>query len=103
MILHCAMCGRLEDDIAKMMQTVGRKRALINVSCYAKSYQIQVSGVKQDMKDQQDKEMEQVLVDLTAALSRNSANMRIIAILTAFFLPFTFMAVCSKPHSLNVW
>jgi hypothetical protein len=94
---------RLEDDIREMMQTVGRKRGLIEVSCYAKSYQIQVSGVKQDMKDQRDKEMQQVLVNLTAALSRDSANMKIIAILTAFFLPFTFMAVRQTLRSLNFW
>lgn len=33
------------------------------------------------------------MVKLTNALKRDSSNMKMIAILTAFFLPFTFMAV----------
>jgi hypothetical protein len=41
-------------------------------------------------------EMQKTLLKLTDALGRDSASMRIIAILTAFFLPFTFMAVSRK-------
>jgi hypothetical protein len=48
--------------------------------------------LKQEQKDH----MQEVLIDLTNALRTDSANMKIIAILTAFFLPFTFMAVSPK-------
>jgi hypothetical protein len=42
--------------------------------------------------------MQRTLVKLTDAFGRDSANMKIIAILTAFFLPFTFMAVSKALH-----
>ncbi|KIN05452.1 hypothetical protein OIDMADRAFT_17899 [Oidiodendron maius Zn] len=45
--------------------------------------------IKQEKKDR----MQEVLIELTDALKRDSSNMKMIAILTAFFLPFTFMAI----------
>lgn len=62
-------CRRLEDNLRDLRQRVWE--------------------LKQDQKDR----MQEVLIDLTNALRTDSANMKIIAILTAFFLPFTFMAI----------
>jgi len=56
------------------------------------TYHEQVLELKQDEKD----ELQATLVDLTNALKADSANMKILAILSAFFLQFTFMAVSIK-------
>jgi hypothetical protein len=50
------------------------------------------------MKQEEKDRMQTTLVGLTNALKADSANMKIIAILTAFFLPFTFVAVSDKLH-----
>jgi hypothetical protein len=52
-----------------------------------------------ELKDEQKDRMQEILIDLTDALRTDSANMKIIAVLTAFFLPFTYMAVWKKSIS----
>ncbi len=56
-------------------------------------------GQVRELKDEDKDRMQEVLIELTSALRADSADMKIIAVVTAFFLPLTYMAVWKKSIS----
>jgi len=58
--------------------------------------EMQNEGQKNLEHAQRQDQLTNSMLNLTNALAQDSSNMKVIAVLTALFLPGTFMAVCSQ-------